>query len=242
MGVREHVLVKAEKLYPHELELLHVPADSLAVLGLLPDSAVELEETWKAPDWMLPLLTADPRIPLHLVARVFVGVMPLAGMMGFLTPMLVDRCAGGDPDRAGRAYAVNVVGCIVGPLFSGFILLPRFGEHIATAVLSLPWFVFAWRNGRAPRLQPLGRALAYGAPALALTIFLATKDYETQFPVRAVFRDSTATVIARGTGMQRRLLVNGMGMTKLTPITKTADGVYAGVSVGSGEARTASNS
>lgn len=169
---------------------------------------------------MLPLLTADPRIPLHLVARVFSGVMPIAGMMGFLTPMLVDRCAGGDPDRAGRAYAVNVVGCIVGPLFSGFILLPRFGEHIAIAVLSLPWFVFAWRNGRAPRLQPLGRALAYGAPALALTIFLATKDYETQFPVRAVFRDSTATVIARGTGMQRRLLVNGMGMTKLTPITK----------------------
>jgi hypothetical protein len=40
-----------------ELELLHVPADSLAVLGLLPESEVELDETWKAPDWSLPLLT-----------------------------------------------------------------------------------------------------------------------------------------------------------------------------------------
>ena len=41
----------------NELELLHVPGDSLAVLGLLPDSAVELEESWKAPAWVLPLVT-----------------------------------------------------------------------------------------------------------------------------------------------------------------------------------------
>ncbi|MBI3863793.1 MAG: hypothetical protein HY290_18040 [Planctomycetia bacterium] len=40
-----------------ELELLRVPADSLAVLGLLPDSKVDVEETWKAPDWSLPLVT-----------------------------------------------------------------------------------------------------------------------------------------------------------------------------------------
>lgn len=169
---------------------------------------------------MLPLLTADPRVPLHLVARVFVGVMPFAGMMGFLTPMLVDRCAAGDPDRAGRAYAVNIGGCIAGPLLSGFLLLPFLGEHIAMAAFSLPWFVFAYRNGRTPRLQPHGRALAYVLPVLGLAILFATQDYETQFPVRAVLRDATATVIARGTGMERRLLVNGMGMTKLTPITK----------------------
>ncbi len=41
----------------NELELLHVPGDSLAVLGLLPDSAVELDESWKAPVWALPLVT-----------------------------------------------------------------------------------------------------------------------------------------------------------------------------------------
>jgi spermidine synthase len=33
-------------------------------------------------------------------------------------------------------------------------------------------------------------------------------------------RDYTATVIATGEGMERRLLVNGIGMTYLTPITK----------------------
>ena len=169
---------------------------------------------------MLPLLTADVRVPLHLVARVFLGVMPFAGMIGFLTPMLVDRWSGGDPDRAGRAYAVNVVGCIVGPLLCGFLLLPLVGEHWSVLLLALPWFAMAFPIRRAPGVQPLRRASAYGILALALVVLLATKDFETQFPVRRVLRDSTATVIAQGEGMQRRLLVNGMGMTKLTPITK----------------------
>jgi spermidine synthase len=169
---------------------------------------------------MLPLLTADVRVPLHLVARVFLGVMPFAGMIGFLTPMLVDRWSGGDPDRAGRAYAVNVVGCIVGPLVCGFLLLPLVGEHWSVLLLALPWFAMAFPIRRAPGFQPFSRAAAYGILALALVVLLATKDFETQFPVRRVLRDSTATVIAQGEGMQRRLLVNGMGMTKLTPITK----------------------
>ncbi|MFI5369849.1 MAG: AAA family ATPase, partial [Spirochaetia bacterium] len=56
---------------------------------------------------------------------------------------LVDRWSGGDPDRAGRAYAVNVLGCIVGPLVAGFVLLPLFGEQVSLLILVLPWFVMA---------------------------------------------------------------------------------------------------
>ena len=146
--------------------------------------------------------------------------MPFAGMIGFLTPMLVDRWSGGDPDRAGRAYAVNVVGCIVGPLVCGFLLVPLVGEHWSVPLLSLPWFAMAFPSPRAPGFRPSSRATAYGILVLALVVLLATKDFETQFPVRRVRRDATATVIAYGDGMNRRLLVNGMGMTKLTPITK----------------------
>jgi spermidine synthase len=51
-------------------------------------------------------------------------------------------------------------------------------------------------------------------------IFAKTHDFETQFAVRRVLRDSTATSIAEGVGMKRKLLVNGTGMTYLTPITK----------------------
>ena len=178
--------------------------------------------TWisLAPLGLLPLFTADARSPLHLVARVFVGVMPFAGMIGFLTPMLVERWSGGDPDRTGRAYAVNIVGCILGPLVCGFLLLPFIGERLAMMLLSAPWFVMAFRRGNAPKLRPVRRVAAYSLLVLALFFFVYTKDYETQFPVRSVLRDSTATVIAMGTGNERRLLVNGQGMTKLTPITK----------------------
>jgi spermidine synthase len=169
---------------------------------------------------VLPLLTADVRIPIHLVARVFVGVMPFAGMIGFLTPMLVDRWSGGDPDRAGRAYAVNVVGCIVGPLVCGFLLLPLAGERWSVLLLALPWFVMAFPRRGARNSQRFSRAGAYSIVLVAMVVLLASKDFEAQFPVRRVLRDSTATVIAEGEGMQRRLLVNGMGMTKLNPITK----------------------
>lgn len=169
---------------------------------------------------ILPLLTADTRVPLNLVVRVFLGVMPFAAMIGFLTPMLVDRWSGGDPDRAGRAYAVNVIGCIVGPLVAGFLLLPLVGERWSVLLLSLPWFAMALPIPRASGVRSFSRVTAYVIVVLAFSIFLATQNFENQFPSRKVRRDSTATVIAYGEGMQRRLLVNGMGMTSLTPITK----------------------
>ena len=64
------------------------------------------------------------------------------------------------------------------------------------------------------------RVAAYASVAAALAVFFATKNFETLFPDREVLRDSTATVIATGTGMHKRLLTNGIGITQLTPITK----------------------
>jgi spermidine synthase len=78
----------------------------------------------------------------------------------------------------------------------------------------------AFPSRRAPAFQTFSRASAYAILLLALPVLLATKDFESQFSVRRVLRDSTATVVAQGEGLRRRLLVNGMGMTKLTPITK----------------------
>ena len=56
--------------------------------------------------------------------RLVLGIAPFTGLLGFLTPMLVDRRSGGDPGRAGTAYAINVLGCILGPLLAGFLLCP----------------------------------------------------------------------------------------------------------------------
>jgi spermidine synthase len=70
------------------------------------------------------------------------------------------------------------------------------------------------------RQTPLRTAAAAALVLGALGLFFLTKDYETQFSNAVVLRDSTATVTATGAGRQRRLLVNGIGMTVLTPITK----------------------
>ena len=141
---------------------------------------------------MLPLLTADYRVPLHLVARVFVGVMPFAGMIGFLTPMLVDRWSGGDPDRAGRAYAVNVAGCIAGPLLCGFLLLPQVGERWSVLLFALPWFVMAFSSRRTPGFRPLSRAFAYAALVLALCVLFCDQEFRSP-----VFRPQSAARLDR---------------------------------------------
>jgi spermidine synthase len=60
-----------------------------------------------------------------------------------------------------------------------------------------------------------------GGVALAGALLLVfTRDFETRYPQRQVRRDYTATVVATGEGLQRLLVVNGVGMTTLTPITK----------------------
>jgi spermidine synthase len=175
---------------------------------------------------LLPLFTANPGFRMPSLQRAALGIAPFAAVLGFLTPMLVDRWSGGDPDRAGTAYAVNVVGCILGPLLSGFLLLPLMNERWVLFVLASPWLAVGIRPGRSPVREKAERwrALQLAAPnavaLLALVLVFTSKGYEDQFPRREVLRDHTATIIATGEGMKKRLLVNGMGITNLTPITK----------------------
>jgi len=174
---------------------------------------------------LLPLVTASPKIHLSNLARLAFGIAPFSAVLGFVTPMLVDRWSGGDPDKAGRAYAVNVAGCILGPLFSGFVLLPLLSERWVLFLLALPWLAMGlnprWSSG--PGAQPqLGwqRKLSVAVGLLAVVLLLTSRDYASRFRHHEVLRDHTATIVATGEGMQRRLLVNGVGITSLTPITK----------------------
>jgi len=166
---------------------------------------------------VLPLIASDARTQMGDLGRVVLGVAPFSAAVGFLTPMLVDRWAAGDPDRAGRAYAVNVAGCIMGPLVSGFVLLPFVGERVSLLVLAMPWLAMVTRLRASRKFQLV---LACGLIATSLAVVSLTQDFETQFLQRKVLRDSTATVMATGAGQFMRLLVNGNSMTCLTPITK----------------------
>ncbi len=169
---------------------------------------------------LLPLVVAGPGIQITRLPRLLIGVAPFTGLLGFITPMLVDRFSGGNPAKAGAAYATNIVGCILGPLLAGFGLLPIVSERWALVLLTLPWLVIGLAPLRRADLRLASRVAISGCMGIAFGLIIAGKGYEEAFPERRVLRDPTATVIATGTGMGKQLLVNGYGMTLLTPITK----------------------
>jgi len=169
---------------------------------------------------LLALIACDPRIDLIPFVRVVIGVVPFSACAGYLMPLLLDRVSGGDPARAGRGYAINIVGCVAGPLISGFVLLPLVGERFALLVFALPWIAVGLspRFSASRRFAPAWQAGAAGAAMLILALF--TRGYEKEYSPRKVLRDYVATVVAAGTGQEKHLLVNGIGITTLTPITK----------------------
>jgi hypothetical protein len=175
---------------------------------------------------LLPLGAADPRLAFSspAVSSSGCGLLPFCGVLGFLTPMLMDRFSGGEPRRAGIGYAVNVVGCLLGPLLAGFVLLPAFGERASLTVLALPLLGTAFAVPGIEAGVRVGHRRAAVVPVLAVVaaavLFLSTTSFESSYQVAVVRRDATATVVATGEGMSRMMLVNGYGMTRLTPITK----------------------
>ena len=171
----------------------------------------------------LALPAGDPHFRFWAFLRPILGIVPFSMVLGFVTPMLVDRWSGGNPDRAGRAYATNVAGCILGPLLAGFVLLPLTSEHWVICIFATPWLIAGlnpgWLTGSPLKIRR--QIAAYALVILALQLVWVCKDFETQFRDRIVLRDSTATIVAAtGDNGGKRLLVNGVGITSLTPITK----------------------
>ena len=192
----------------------------------------ESATTWSvlAVSVLIPLLGATPLLKFSesgMNGLRIVSIMLFCSLTGFLTPLLVDVWSAGEPDEAGLAYAFNVLGCIVGPLLASFWLEPWLGERKSILALSLPLFAFAailafFRPGESDRSAVRGRHRTKFVicAAVGVLLFSFSKDFETVFAKREVRRDYAATVIAAGTGFDRALLVNGFGMTFLTPITK----------------------
>src|SRR5437867_7284728 len=180
---------------------------------------------------VIPMVAADPLLPLRIGSHEL-GAVRLASIVlfcalaGVLTPMLVDSWSLGDPRQAGTAYAVNVLGFIIGPILAGVWLLHWRGERRASVVLAVPLFVIAGLIALRKQPHELDRGESRVIPklqfAIAAALFLVrvSHDYEKKYPKHQVRRDYTATVIAAGRGFSRELLVNGIGMTGLTPVTK----------------------
>ena len=171
---------------------------------------------------VLPVFAGRPQ-PMNLFLRVVLAIVPFSAAVGYLTPQLVDLWSGGDADRAANAYAVNVLGCIVGPLLSAFVLLPLLRERWILYLFALPWLFIASLNLSQQNSRVLvwsGRIAVLVVAVLTYWVTVKPKAFETLFPQRVVRRDNTATVIATGSGMRKHLLVNGVGITALTVTTK----------------------
>ena len=167
---------------------------------------------------LLPVISTDPRVPLGFgfvagIFRLLVGLVPFCAALGYWTPLLVDRHSRGDARRAGSVYALNVVGCVLGPLLAGFVLLPRLGERYGLLILALLFVASA------PVVGSSRRTLVASA-AICLFAALGSDDYIALIDHPIVRRDYTATVVAAGTGRAKRLLENGIWMTSLKPDTK----------------------
>ncbi len=99
-------------------------------------------------------------------------------------------------------------------------------ERWVTCLFAVPWLMIGiypgWSSQPDGATQPRvpQSQVSYFVALAAILLFLVTQGYEEQFGHREVLRDNTATIIATGEGMNKRLLVNGVGITSLTPITK----------------------
>ena len=185
---------------------------------------------------LLPIVATDPRLVRWLwrigvavseksyAVLALAGICPLCATLGYLTPRLIDEYACGQPAEAGKVYALNVVGCILGPLFASYVLLPLLRERYALILLCLPFLVFSFLTGNS--LSPRRRLVAVLAAGTTLvwSLFVAV-DFQGLYSMldktTVVRRDYTASVLSVGSKRDdKQLLVNGIGMTSLTPITK----------------------
>jgi len=182
----------------------------------------------------LPILANDPRLLKQLFwvsdinpADAFIllfSICPFCALLGYLTPSLVDEFSAGNPRRAGQAYAVNVLGCILGPLVGCYVLLPFVSERNALILLGLP-FVFFWLALCGSQSWFLRAGFGLALVTLLVGTFSFSEDFEGAVKQKGlntvVRRDYMASVISFGGEREKKwLLVNGIGMTSLTPITK----------------------
>jgi spermidine synthase len=186
----------------------------LALAALLPIPAT---------DARFVKMDLDPALHPFSAVIVLASIFPLCAILGYLTPGLIDKFCLGNPAAAGRAYAINVLGCILGPLVASYILLPWLTESAVIIILTLPilaFYIYFWKSLR------LRQRLATGVSGAVLLVYCLLFSHNFAESLAAsssrveVRRDYAASLISADPQRYRQLIVNGVGMTALTPITK----------------------
>jgi spermidine synthase len=178
-----------------------------------------------APAALLVLASIHPGFHVPPIVRILIGVAPISFLLGVVTPSLIDECTGSEPHKVSIAYTFNLAGCIVGPLVAGFLIIPVFGNRVASFLVAFVFLMLSLfhqflESRRHPTTPARWKTPAVAALAVSGMIMVWDKPYESRFPNAQVLYDHTATVIATGSGMEKRLMVEGTHMTSLTVMTK----------------------
>jgi spermidine synthase len=164
---------------------------------------------------------AETLLPPVSSAIALLSVFPCSALFGYLTPRVIDEFGQGEERAAGPLYAVNTMGCIIGPLVASYLLLPSVGVKTALILLSVPLILAILKEW--PLRQPQEKLLA-GGLVVALLLTIPSTAYEDVprrfFDNCQIRRDYAATVVAYGKDFGRRLLVNGNAVTALDQCTK----------------------
>ena len=182
---------------------------------------------------LLPVVYSNHRGPAGLPVAVAL-IFPVTAIFGYAFPLTVQLFVE-DAARASRGiglvYGSNTAGCVLGAVLAGFVLAPTLGANASIISLCLldaavgAALTVAFAPSR--RLERGGLGLVVvGALAATFAVPAVTRTY-TQNQVAhshlptAHFEDNVASIDAvGGPARSRRLLVNGVGITKLTIDTK----------------------
>ena len=167
----------------------------------------------------LPIVMNDPRPALVAAPIALISIIPFCAALGYLTPYLIDRYSEGNPYRGGKAYGINVLGSILGPLVAAYLLLPYWGVKLSLFVLAVPFiffvFIFYGASVFKSRLALVMITLAIVFCTTSFTWHNTHEEKYAQIPGAEVRRDYVTTVVSMGTGMDRVLVVGGEGAAYL---------------------------
>jgi spermidine synthase len=182
----------------------------------------------------LPIVLTGPRMLLLLDLQQnsvlsglisLLSIAPLCALLGYLTPQLIDSFSCGNPSGAGKAYAINIAGCIAGPFIGSYLLLPHLSIKTSLILLAVPYILLFFFLILMSKDRLRWHVMVGVVTCVLLILSLAIGDsydeyYDDYAENGIVRRDYVATVMSYGHGLDKQLMVNGIGITRLTPITK----------------------
>lgn len=167
------------------------------------------------------LIMNDPRINLG-GAGIIISVFIFSFILGYLTPQQIDKASAGDAAIAGKVYAINIIGCILGPILVGYFLLPYFGSKWTIFIICLPLIMLiAFFMVHANYNFIFTKLLVITGVIIIVALNTVTYEDGINLQNKIIKRDYSSSVIAyMKADNTKGMLVNGIGITHLTTITK----------------------